>query len=235
MISEILKQSLPSYEVTLPVCKKKYKFRPMTVREEKILLMALKSESKEEMSMALIQIIKNCFENLKNPENLAIADAEKAFISIRSKSMGEETSFSIRCPETGEPVNLKVNLESFELEKKKQKSFEIRLSDDMLLVVREPTIEYMLSNEQDTEKELFKNCFVELQTKNNTYSKTELSNSDIDEFYEYMTPKQIRNFMDFVDSIPRIRKKITYITSDGIQRSIDLFGIDSFFGYASAT
>ena len=224
--------------MTLPITKKKHKFRPMTVKEEKILLLAQRSESLREMASAMVQIIKNCYEDLKTPEKLSIADAEKAFLALRGKSMGEESTFTIRCPETGEVINIKVNLETFDIEKKNIKDGKIKLTDEMLVVVTEPTMEYLLQNEKsesDEMRNLFKNCFVELQTADNVYVKDQLTEKDLDEFYDYMTPLQLKMFSDYIESIPRVKKTIKYHTKDGIDRQFSLFGIDSFFGYASAT
>lgn len=235
MISELLKENMPTYDVFLPITKQKHKFRPMTVKEEKILLLAQQSRSINEMGNALIQILKNCFHDLKNPENLPIADAEKAFLSLRSKSIGEEANFILRCPETGEILNFKLNLEDFYLESKESKNTEIKISDDMILLMQYPTLKYLSESEnQDEIKKIFQNCFIELQTKNDTIKKEQISQSDLDEFYENMTSSQQQKFINFIESIPRIKKKIKYTTKDGVERQIEIYGIDSFFVFASA-
>lgn len=226
---------MPTYDVFLPITKQKHKFRPMTVKEEKILLLAQQSRSINEMGNALIQILKNCFHDLKNPENLPIADAEKAFLSLRSKSIGEEANFILRCPETGEILNFKLNLEDFYLESKESKNTEIKISDDMILLMQYPTLKYLSESEnQDEIKKIFQNCFIELQTKNDTIKKEQISQSDLDEFYENMTSSQQQKFINFIESIPRIKNKIKYTTKDGVERQIEIYGIDSFFVFASA-
>lgn len=236
MIAQLLKESMPTYDIFLPVTKKKYKFRPMTVKEEKILLLAQQSRSVKEMGNSLIQILKNCFHGLENPENLPIADAEKAFLAIRSKSIGEEANFMLRCPETGEILNFKLNLEEFSLEEDKESTNKLKLMDDMVLVMEYPTLKYLSQDDTDDEiKKLFKNCFVELQTKENTITKEEISDKDLEEFYDNMTASQQEKFSKYIQSIPRIKKTLNYTTKDGIGRKIDIFGIDSFFVFASAT
>lgn len=238
MISELLKNSLPKYEMVLPTSKKTLKFRPMTVKEEKILLLAQQSMSVNLMANAMVQILKNCVDGLEKPEQLTMADAEKAFLMIRSKSMGEMANFVIKCPETKEPIPIQLNLENFEFENRKEENGKIKLSDDMLVVLKQPNLEYFLNYEEDSPdelKNLFKNCFLELQTPTNVYKKTELSMNDISEFYDYMTSKQLNLISEYMNTVPRFRKKIEYTTKDGIKREFILFGIDSFFAYASAT
>ena len=54
------KINTPTYELTLPSNKKKVKYRPFLVREEKILVLALESEDQKQITDAIIQIIGDC-------------------------------------------------------------------------------------------------------------------------------------------------------------------------------
>jgi hypothetical protein len=236
MISDLLKNALPTYDVFLPITKKKHKFRPMTVREEKILLIAQQTGSIKEMGYALVTIIKNCFYDIPNPENLPIADAERAFLAVRAKSIGENATFYIRCPETQETVTSKINLESFDLPKQDNSEIKIKLSDDMVLVMKYPTLKYLCEEEEDDEaKKQFKLCFAELQTKDNSVKKNELTDEELSDFYDNMTSLQLNKFLDYLQTTPRLRKTITYKTKDGLERQLEIYGIDSFFAFASAT
>jgi hypothetical protein len=238
MISDFLKNNLPSYETVLPISKKKLRFRPMTVKEEKLLLVAQQSMSVPHIAQSMIQILKNCYEDLKNPEELAIADAEKAFLMLRCKSIGEEASFIIKCPFTNEAINTNINLENFTFDGIRDEIGKIKLTDNMMIVLREPTLEYFLSYDEssgDDLRNLFKNSFVELQTESNTYTKNEVSEADLNDFYDYLTTKQLKLISEYMNNIPRFKKKIKYTTKDGINREFLILGIDSFFGYASVT
>lgn len=239
MITELLKKTLPSYETTLPITGQKVKFRPMTVKEEKLLLLAQKTESGSEMARALIQVIKNCFDGLENPEHMPIADVEKAFLELRAKSMGEEVNFNIICPDTRESIGIKTDLQKFELDRPKNRTNKIKLSDDMILLLKEPDFSYLLEDEdleqENNLKSIFKNCFVELQTSQNVFCKNEITHEDLFSFYDLMTKKQLDEFEKFVNSIPRMKKTINYKTRDGEERTFTIMGIESFFAYASAT
>ena len=50
----------PTYELTLPSTKKKIKYRPFLVKEEKILLLATQSEDPKEVKQAVKDIVKAC-------------------------------------------------------------------------------------------------------------------------------------------------------------------------------
>lgn len=238
MITELLKKTLPLYEIKLPVSKKTVRFRPMTVKEEKVLLLGQKSNSSREKALAMEQILSSCFEGLDSVKTLPIADVEKAFLSLRSKSIGEDVVFSLVCPATKETVNIKLNLEEFELQENKNQKSSIKLSDDMVLMLEYPSFSYMLDEKdakKDEIKSIFKNCFVELQTTQNVFVKNEISDDELSSFYDLMTSKQLEEFKKFVSSIPRMKKTVTYTTKDGVERKVTLTGIESFFAYASAT
>lgn len=235
MISELLKNSLPTYEITLPLSKKKHRFRPMTVKEEKILLLAQDTKSMKEMANAMCQIIKNCFD-IKNPEKLPIADVEKAFLELRAKSAGEKVNFFLKTDKNKIPIILDVT--QFELNNFSQEKYEIKINEDMLLIVKYPEFKYLCDmdeHEQDSLKDLFKYCFYELQTKTNVYKKDDVPLEEIDTFFDYMTTNHINLFYDFVKNIPRIKKTIEYVNDEKENKTFTITGIDSFFVYASAT
>ena len=50
----------PTYELKLPVSKKKVKFRPFLVKEQKNLLMAMESQDTSEVQLAIKDILNNC-------------------------------------------------------------------------------------------------------------------------------------------------------------------------------
>ena len=54
------KISTPSYELVLPSSKKKIKFRPFLVKEEKILILAMESEDTQQIASAVKDVIKSC-------------------------------------------------------------------------------------------------------------------------------------------------------------------------------
>lgn len=235
MISELLKNSLPQYEAMLPESKLKCKFRPMTVKEEKILLLAQQSDNIKEIANAVSIIIKNCFD-IKNPEKLSIADVEKAFLELRSKSIGEKLSFFLKTENDNIP--LEIDVRTFDYEENPNKTNKIKLNDDMVLVLKEPEFQYLMEtagNESDSLKNVFKYCFSELQTSSNVYKKADVSAEDLSIFYDYMTREQLDKFYEFVEKIPRMVKTIEYTKKDGTKDKLTLRGIESFFVFASAT
>ena len=83
--------STPTYELTVPSTKKKIKYRPFLVKEEKVLLLALESEDDKEIANAMKGLIKACVLTKGiDPDELATFDVEYIFLNIRGKSIGED-------------------------------------------------------------------------------------------------------------------------------------------------
>jgi hypothetical protein len=74
----------PLFDIIIPSTKKKVRYRPFTVKEEKILLIAQESKDQNQILLAIKQIITNCVENV-DVDKLAIFDLEYLILNIRAK------------------------------------------------------------------------------------------------------------------------------------------------------
>ena len=92
------KLDTPTYELTLPLCKKKVKFRPFNVKEQRNLLMAMESEDTKEIQDSVENILDNCTltEGIEVGK-LPIVDVEYYFINLRAKSVGEVVENNYIC------------------------------------------------------------------------------------------------------------------------------------------
>ena len=86
----------PLFDLTIPSTKKKVQFRPFTVKEEKILLVAQESKDINQIVLAIKQIINNCVEGV-SVDDLAMFDMEYVLIHLRAQSVGSEIEFKIKC------------------------------------------------------------------------------------------------------------------------------------------
>ena len=93
------KIEVPTYEMTLPSRDEKIGFRPFTVKEEKILMIAAESENKDEIFNAVSKMIDACTFNKLDVKKLPLFDIEYIFLQIRSKSVGEIAKFRVVCPD----------------------------------------------------------------------------------------------------------------------------------------
>ena len=97
------KISTPLYELEIPSTKKKIKYRPFLVKEEKVLIIAMESEDPKQIASAVKNVISACISTRGvKVENLATFDIEYLFLNIRGKSVGEEVEVMVTCPDDGE-------------------------------------------------------------------------------------------------------------------------------------
>lgn len=91
--------SLPTKTKTLPVSKKKVKFRPFLVKEEKILIMTKESDdsSKDDVMDVLKDLVEACTFGTVNVFDLPPADVEFLFLQIRMLSKGQTSKFVYVC------------------------------------------------------------------------------------------------------------------------------------------
>ena len=54
------KIATPTYELELPSNKKKIRYRPFLVKEEKVLIIAMESEDEKQIANAVKDVIKSC-------------------------------------------------------------------------------------------------------------------------------------------------------------------------------
>ena len=94
------KISTPTYELTVPSTGKNIKFRPFLVKEEKILIIAMESQSDKQIAQAVNDVLSNCILTKGvNIDDFSTFDIEYLFLNIRGKSVGETVDVMITCPD----------------------------------------------------------------------------------------------------------------------------------------
>jgi hypothetical protein len=91
------KLQYPVYEVQLLSQTTPTNFRPFTVREEKLLLMAAEAKDLESTIQAMKQIITNCVVSALDIDNLPMIDMETLFLHLRARSIGEQGKTYFTC------------------------------------------------------------------------------------------------------------------------------------------
>ena len=141
----------PLYDVVVPSTKKKIKFRPFVVKEERALLAAEASEDPVVMMNTLIQIVKNC----TNPEqtNLTNFDFEYLFVQIRTKSVDEFSRLAFKCDDCKDvSVNVEMDLRQTYV-KFPPEGKDIKLSDELAVTMRWLSVDEIVDIETNNQPE----------------------------------------------------------------------------------
>jgi len=231
-LKDLLLSSLPQYCETL-ASGKEVCFRPMIVAEEKALLLAKHSDNKQTILKTLINVINACFGSSKD---WSISDFEHMFLLLRAKSIGEVEGFTIKCPETGEDVNIKINLLKDVTQTKGKGSNKIKLNENLLLVMKEPTVKILLKypNYKQSTEDLYGfigACIKQIQHQKEIIDTSESSEKELADFIQNLTSSQFKTITEYFDALPAIEITSKYQTSDGKSRLITIKGLFDYINF----
>lgn len=240
------KIDVPIYELKLISNGKKIKFRPFTVKEEKIFLMAMEAKDSKSVIDAIKQIITNCVLSEIDIENLPIFDIEQIFLQLRAKSVGEVVNLKYRCnnsvvnEETKEEkscntiVSVDVNINEILPKFEKKADNKIQITDNVGIVMKYPTIKLLeLYGEEENADNVIEsiiNCIDYIYDKDNVYYAKDNSKEDLLDFIDNLQTKDLDKFKEFFDSAPKLQKNIHFKCHKcGYEEEVLVEGIENFF------
>jgi hypothetical protein len=92
------KIDLPTYELKVPSDERILKVRPFTVKEEKLLMIALESKNADDIIATVKQVINNCIiDGEVDINKISFFDMDYIFIFLRAKSVGETVEVNLTC------------------------------------------------------------------------------------------------------------------------------------------
>lgn len=228
------KIDLPLYEMELPSTGETIKYRPFTVKEEKILLVAQASKDSTQEMVASKQIVNNCLIDY-DVNKLAMFDLELILLTLRSKSVDNLIEMQITDPETEETVDIAIDLTDTEIIKNDKHTNKVRINDDYTLILKYPSIdEYIKITEMDEEDPLVSyqimvSCLDKVASEDEVYEFSKYSQKEIDQFMEDVTTPVVDGIRLFFETMPKIRHTKTYKNKNGDTKNFVIEGMRSFF------
>ena len=133
----------PTYTLTVPSTKKKLKYRPFLVKEQKALIIALEQQDTEHTLEAIKNVLDNCIITKHNLDDMALFDIEFIFLQVRARSISEEIEMKVTCPDDGETeVLVKFLVDDVKVNFPKGHTNIIKLSEEITVEMRYPDLEY---------------------------------------------------------------------------------------------
>ena len=127
----------PIFMLDLPSTKETIKYRPFTVKEEKILLIASQSEDEKEISSAIEQIINNCLQSEISIASLTSYDIEYLFINLRAKSVNNVIDLTLTDEEDGIEYPVQINLDDLKVKFNENHDCNIVLNAEVTLIMKD--------------------------------------------------------------------------------------------------
>lgn len=227
----------PEYSTTLPSTGKKIKYQPFTVREEKVLVLAAESSDPDEVTNAITNVLSNCITSpvdLKINE-LALFDIEYLFLKTRAKSAGEKIDIKITDP--NDPtftVDHEINVDKITVKKDKEHTDLIQVNDEVSVKMRYPDITFFNEgidlSSIGAQIELMARCVSQVISGEEVIDRTEMSDSEVEEWLEGLTTEQFKKVADFFRTMPKLSHTINMKnTNTGENFTIVLEGLQDFF------
>ena len=234
------KIATPIYELELPSLKKKIRYRPFLVKEEKVLIIAMESEDQKQITNAIKTVIGNCIlsRGIK-VDSLSTFDIEYLFLNIRGKSVGESVEVLITCPDDGETqVPVTIDLDEINVTNDPEHSRDIRLDDKLTMRMKYPSLSEFIKTNFSMEEgsgitesfELVASCIEQVYNEEESWSASECSKKELNEFIEQLSSKQFKEIEKFFETMPKL-SHIIKVTNPNtkVESEVVLEGLSSFF------
>ena len=232
----------PTYEIELPSNKKKIKYRPFLVKEEKILIIAMETEDPKQIAGAVKDVISNCIltRGVK-VDQLSTFDIEYLFLNIRGKSVGEDIEVLITCPDDGvTQVPTFINLDEIKVQVSSEHNRDIKLDDQLSLRMKYPSMNEFIKTNFNTETEeitvddtfeLISSCIEQIYNEEESWSASEYSKKELNAFLEQLSSKQFKEIEKFFETMPKLSHTLTVKNPNtGVESDVVLEGLTAFFG-----
>ena len=224
----------PTYELVIPSSKKKLKYRPFLVKEQKVLILALEENDSAQILEAIKTIFKSCIITRFKMEDLSIFDVEYIFLQLRGRSIQETIDVEVPCdddPETKVPVSFPVDAVKVNFPKGHEST--IKLNEDIVVQMKYPNLDYFAKvnfTEEETDPyELVSSCI------DRVYNKGEDCGSftaeEAQKWLEKLTNDQFESIQNFFDTMPTLRHELTVTNPNtGVKTNAVIEGLVNFFG-----
>jgi len=226
----------PLFELTIPSNGETVKFRPFTVKEEKILLIAQESNDIDQVVLSIKQILTNCIQDY-DIDKLAVFDLEYILIQIRSKAVNNLLKFRVSDPDTEEMVDLELDIDEIEIVRNEDHKKIIRVTDTISLSMKYPSIDFIkvLRQGEDSEDQsaalfdLMRDCIDTVVEGESVYKISEFTVQEVTDFIDTLDGNVLNLIKEFFDTIPKMRFETKYKLKDGTEKTFVAEGTETFF------
>jgi len=234
------KISTPTYELEIPSTKKKIRYRPFLVKEEKILIIAMESQSDTEIANAVKDVLSTCILTKGvDVETLSTFDIEYIFLNIRGKSVGEDVEVLVTCPDDEKTkVPVRINLDDIKISNSKDHNRDIKLDDQLKMRMKYPSInEFIKSNfvvgdikPEDT-FDLIISCIEQVYNEEESWSTSDCTKDEMNDFLDQLNSNQFKEIEKFFDTMPKLSHTLKVKNPNtNVVNDVKLEGLSAFFG-----
>ncbi len=229
------------YELKLPSSGKTIKYRPFLVKEEKILILALESEDRKQITSAVKQVLKECvLTKGVTIGHLPSFDIEYLFLNVRTKSVGETIDLVVTCGDDGKTeVPVTVPIDEIKVTKSDDHSQDIELSDGYTVRMRYPSLQQFIENNftevegedlVDKSFDMVANTIEMVYNDEEMFSASECTKKELKEWVETLTSAQFQKIEKFFETMPKLTHTLKVVNPNTKkENTVVLEGLSDFF------
>lgn len=224
------KNEHPTFKYELPLSKEVISFRPMTVKDEKILLLTDSSSSSRRTSIT--RVLENCVTSNIKLDSLSHVDFQALFLTIRAQSIDNIVPLKVTID--GVEHSTKVNINDYKIkhldkfEKNKKMSFGV----NKLIVFRNPNMAdyeaYTTKENPDVIDDMIIKCIDEIYVDNQVFTAADFTLSELTEYFNSLPARVLTDFADLFENAPYLYY-IVEVEVNGELRSVEVRDFQDFF------
>ena len=230
----------PTHELILPSNGKKITYRPFLVKEEKILILAIESDSLKDISRAIKDVLRNCIltKGVKVDE-LPTFDIEYLFLNIRARSIGESIELVVTCPDDRETkVNVKVYIDEVQVKTNEGHNRDIKIDDTYTIRMKYPSLDEFIDENfnfdgqiPDNSFEIIASCIDMVFSEDEAWEAKDCTKKELTQFVEQLNSAQFKKIEKFFNTMPQLSHDIEVENpKTKVKSTVKLEGLSSFFG-----
>lgn len=228
------KIAVPQYSLIVPSTGESLTYRPFTMREQKLLLVALESDREIEMLGAVHAIVDACTNGKLNSATSPMFDVQYAYLQIRAKSVGEVQDFMLICGGCDFKTKYTLDLTKIVVEILPNHSKKIPLTDTLGVIMKYPTIDHLNDlvtlTDRDQIYQIVASCIETIYDGDEVYATKDEERKTVLEFINNLTLPQYELIQNFFRTMPVLRHEIKYNCSNcSADVDVTIEGIESFF------
>jgi len=231
--------SVPTYSLEIPSSKKKIKYRPFLVKEEKILIIARESEDPEQINQSIKDVLQNCILTKGvDVEKLTSFDIEYLFLNVRGKSVGESVEVLITCPDDMKTqVPVLIDLDAIQVVESEDHSRDITLDENFKLRMKYPSLQQFINenytvgakNNINSTFDMIAGCIEQVYNDEESFNASDESMEDLKKWVDTLSPKHFEEIEKFFSTMPKLSYTLVIKNPNtGEENKITLEGLNSF-------
>lgn len=230
----------PINEIKLDSTGKKINFRPLTTKEEKLLLIAKASENENDIFTAMKQAVNNCIIDKDFDINkIPLYELEWFFLNLRIRSIGGFVELTYSDAEDKKDYNFRINLEDIKITYPAGNfNNKIQVNENVGIVMRYPPASLYDNKDfihsksvSQVSEELLISSIDKIWDGDEVHEASDASKEELIEFIDSLESSVYGKMQEFLIKSPHIEYTISYKNSLGTERKIPLRSLTDFFTF----